>query len=481
MRYRVEAGVAPTVLDVSGRSYVTVKGLSARGGWFNLQNSTHCTVRDFHLWAPTWVRTFNGYANSPQYLGGVEVSGSGNLLDGGSVRHAGRSGIHVTGTGNTVQQVTVEDQGWNWANEAGISLNGADQATVQNNTIRRAALAGIVLAPRSRVLNNLVEDTCLFVEDCGNINAWSMDGQGTEIAYNILRRNHSRWGAAIYLDAGSKNFRLHDNLGEGIAWNGANITDVNDVENNTFLDVGHQGIAYVPGTTAVGADWSAGQALHNQLGEPFPLSVMLIQPTSLIPDYGFYMVYTPLAPQPGPRRVEIDWSQLSQPGWSQQQVPLSLSQVNSIAFGFDFMVASFSYSISNLRLLPAGGTGDTGAVPITGVTWTVSSSGASSCTLTATGPVTWGASGSSGLSGQNQLTAPLPAGLKNLTGYRGLAFELAGTASRTYNFQGFQAVDNGPDAVPGRGATLPASIGADPSYGAPVCGATGHGLRRAAE
>ena len=259
---RVEAGIAPAVLDLSGQSYVTVKGLAALGGWFNLQNSTNCTLQDFSLWAPNWVRTFDGYDISPQYLGGVDVSGSGNLIDGGSVQQAGRSGIHVAGSGNTVQQVTVQDSGWNWTAEAAINLSGASQALVQNNTVSRTEGEGIVLAPQSRVLNNLVENACMFVEDCGNVNSWSMDGQGTEIAYNILQGNHSRWGAAIYLDAGSRNFRLHDNLAEGMAWNGVNITDVNDVENNTFVDVGHQGISYVPGATAVGADWSAGQALH---------------------------------------------------------------------------------------------------------------------------------------------------------------------------------------------------------------------------
>ena len=458
---RTEAGVAPAVLDLSGQSYITVKGLSARGGWFNLQNSTNCTVQDFRLTAPNWVRTFDGYALWPAYLGGVDVSGTGNVIDGGLVQHAGRSGIHVAGTGNTVRNVTVMDEGWNWAAEMGINMSGGSQAVVENNTILRSAMAGMYLSPGSRVLNNLVEDSCLFVEDCGNVDAWSMDGQGTEIAYNVLIGNHARWGGAIYLDAGSQNFRLHDNVAQAIAWNGVNITAVNDIENNTFLGVGHQGISYVPGATAVGADWSAGKALHNQLGEPFPLLVQLAQPVSLIPDYGFYMAYAPLVPQPGPRRVEIDWSQLAQPGWSQAQVPLNLSEVDSILFGFDSIVGNYDYTIGNLRLLPTGQTGDMGAVPVTGVAWTTTSSGGSVCTLTASGPLTWGASGSSALNGQGLLTAPLPAGLTNLTAYRGLAFELAGTASRTYDFQGYQDVDNGPPAEPGRGASLPANVGAE--------------------
>ncbi|MGD0047369.1 MAG: hypothetical protein ABSE42_10155 [Bryobacteraceae bacterium] len=109
---------------------------------------------------------------------------------------------------------------------------------MQNNTILRSAMAGMYLAPGSRVLNNLVEDACLFVEDCGNVDAWSMDGQGTEIAYNVFINNHARWGGAIHLDAGSLNFRLHDNFAEGMAWNGVNITNINDIENSTFVGIG---------------------------------------------------------------------------------------------------------------------------------------------------------------------------------------------------------------------------------------------------
>jgi hypothetical protein len=87
--------------------------------------------------------------------------------------------------------------------------------------------------------------------------------------------------------------------------------------------------------------------------------------------------------------------------------------------------------------------------------------------LTNANPTTWGDMGSSVFDGQNVLNAPLQPGLSNLTTYRGLAFELAGTASRTYNFQGYQDVDNGPAAEPGRGATLPPNVGATPGYIAP--------------
>jgi hypothetical protein len=461
---RIEAGVASAVLDLSGQSNVVVNGVQARGGWFDLQNSVSCTVENFQLYAPNALRAFNGYAVSPIYLGGIDASGSNNLIDGGLVQFAGRSGIHLAGTGNTVKEVTIEDQDLSWSSEGGIMASDADQALIQNNTIQRTALAGIVMGPHAQVLNNLVQNNCLFAEDCGNLNAWSMDAKGTEIAYNILRGNQARWGAAIYLDAGSQNFYLHDNLAEQILWNGTNITGVNTIENNTFLDVQHQGISYVPGTTAVGADWSAGIAKHNWLGEPFPVAISLVQPTSIIPDYSYYTAYVTLTPPPGPRRVEVDWPQMAQGAWSQNQVPMDLSQVNAITFSLEQPASAFAYAISNLRLLPTGGSGDTGAVAVDGGSWTVSCNGGSTCAVTTTGSTSWGDTGSSVFNGQNVLTAPLPSTLTNLSGYRGIAFELSGTASRTYDFQGYQAADNGPDAASGRGATLPTNIGADKTY-----------------
>ncbi|HEY1255501.1 MAG TPA: right-handed parallel beta-helix repeat-containing protein, partial [Terracidiphilus sp.] len=317
---RVEAGVAPAVLNLSGQSYITVNGLRARGGWFNLQDSTYCTIKNFQLYAPNWIRGYDGYNIKPEFYGGIEVTGTNNVINGGLIQFAGRASIYLAGSNNTVEQVTIQDSGMTWSNDAGIVASDGTQNLIQNNTIQRTSLAGATLGSQLKVFNNLVTTPCIFMEDCGNLNAWSVDDQGTEIAYNILQNNQVRWGAAIYLDAGSHDFYLHDNLAQQILWSGANITGINTIENNTFLDVQHQGINFVPGVNVVGADWSAGIAAHNQLGEPFPIEVSLVQPTSIIPDYDYYMAFVTLAPSPGPRRVEIDFSQMMQDAWSQNQV-----------------------------------------------------------------------------------------------------------------------------------------------------------------
>ncbi len=464
---RVEAGAAGSVLSLGGQSHITVMGLNARGGWFNLQDCTACVVNGCSLVAPTWIRTFDGFAIWPTpYLGGINVSGSGNVVQGGSVRLAGRSAVHLAGSDNTLRQMTIEDCGWNWTNNAAVEAEDGVRITVENCTVSRVAGTGLTMGPASRFLCNAVDTTAVDFEDCGDIRAWSMDGQGSEVACNVIHGNNSRWGAGIYLDAGTKNFYVHDNYVYDILWNGINITGPLQVEHNTFVGMQHQGLALVPQSSTDGVDMSAGLLAHNLAAEPFPIDVSLGQPVSLDPEYAMFGASTPLAP--GPRRVEILWSQLAQPGWSLQEVPLDLSVVNSIVFNFESPATSFSYSIANLRLLPLGGTGDDGAVAVDGATVQADSSGGSTCTLTTPAAATWTAAGANAFRGANSLTVSLPSGLTDMRAYRGLAFELVGTATRDYKFQGYQDVDNGPDAVPGRGATLPADIGASAAGLGPI-------------
>ena len=468
---RVEAGTADAVLSLSGQAHVTLMGLDALGGWFNLQSATACVVNECHLVAPTWIRTFDGWAIYPTpYLGGIDVSGSGNVVQGGSVRLAGRSGVHVEGSDNTVRQVTIADCGWNWTNNAAIDTVRCVRAMVENCTILRASGTGLTMGPASRFLRNLVDTTSIDFEDNGDVGAWSMDGQGSEVAYNEIHGNHSRWGAGIYLDAGTKNFYVHDNYVHDVQWNGINITGPLRVEHNTFVAVQHQGLGLIPQSSTDGVDMSSGLLAHNLAAEPFPIDVSLGQPLSLVPEGAGFGTSTPLAP--GPRRVELLFSQLVQPGWSQREVPLDLSVVTSVVFNFESPASSFTYSIANLRLLPVGRTGDDGAVAVTGAAVQSGSSGGSTYTLSTPSAATWTVAGANAFRGANNLTVALPVAMTDWRAYRGFAFELVGTAARDYKFQGYQDVDNGPDAVPGRGATLPAGIGAPVAGLGPIAAPT---------
>jgi uncharacterized protein (TIGR03437 family) len=163
---------------------------------------------------------------------------------------------------------------------------------------------------------------------------------------------------------------------------------------------------------------------------------------------------------------------MAQGVWSQRQVPLNLSEVDAVAFQLDPIATPFSFTVANLRLLPAGGSGDAGAVVATGATWRTQCSNGAACTLSQASSGGWNLSGSAPYASTNFLVATLPAGLTDFRAYRGLAFDLAGTASRTWGFQGYRDTDNGPDAATGRGANLPAIVGADPSGAWPPCAST---------
>lgn len=444
---RVEAGDASWVLSLDAQSYVVVKGLQARGGWLSLHLSQHCVVQDCDLMAPNWNREVDGYKVQPFLLGGGDLSGNDNEWLGGTIRFAGRCGINAMGTGQTIRGVTVEDCGWNWSSDAGIFLNGCDQCVIQDCTVRRVARMGLdlVKASQCKVLHNSVEDVCLYSNDGGDLDSWGTDGQGTEVAYNTFGRNLSYWGGGLYLDDNVKNFYCHDNLILDIAWEGIIFKAVNRIENNTVVSAGHQGIMVYP---PAGASLQGGILAHNQAPEAYPLWVSLASPS--VTDWGYYGGYAYLSKAPG--RVEIDWSQLTQQGWA-KQVPLDLTKVVSVRFGLENPV-TFQFSAANLRFLPLGQTGDQGAVTVTGTSWFFAAGAGSTGQIGPQGPVAWGASGTNVLFGWSVLTASLPGGGVDLTGYRGMAFNFEGKADRINAIDGLADTDNGPETVEGRGAHL---------------------------
>jgi len=109
--------------------------------------------------------------------------------------------------------------------------------------------------------------------------SWGMDVQGRRSPTTSSGKPRPL-GTGIYLDAGSKNFYVHDNLVQDVLWNGVDTTNINVIENNTLMDVQHQSINFVPPADQVGKDWSAGVVAHNQVANPVPLYVYLGQPSA---------------------------------------------------------------------------------------------------------------------------------------------------------------------------------------------------------
>src|SRR5665213_80583 len=459
--HRMEAGTAGPLLILDNQAYISVSGLSAYGGWFSLHNSSNCVIQDCHLSAPCWNRLRNGYSTPVQ--GGVDISGTDNQWLGGSIVFAGSSAVNIIGgSGNVVNGLVAQDCDWNWGSDGGIVVSSSSQCVIQNCTVQRVAEAGIVQAQGgpNQILSNLIEEVALYGADTGNFDAWGSNGQGTEIAYNLCRDNQAVWGGGIYLDDNSTGFKVHDNVIQDMAWYGIIFKAGNTLYNNTSMQAAHQAILCIPSVGLAYSSWNLAGATvtNNQVSEGFPLEVALVNPSS-IADYGYYGAYAYLS---AGGRVEVDWSQFKQPWWA-VQVPMALPAVNAIEFGLDCPAASYAYTIGHPRLLPLGGSGDSGAVSLAGAGFYAgggcSTGGTSTAYATQVGPPNWGVTGTSAVGGWNELSLPLAAGT-NLNSYRGMAFDLSGAAIRGYAVQRCVDTNNGPSAP---GAALPIPAGANPA------------------
>ncbi len=464
----VEAGPATCVLILDNQSYIAVNGLSAIGGWFSLHNSSYCTVENCHLREATWTRQTNGYATLPAKLGGGDITGTGNQWLGGSVVNSGRIGVNIQGgSGHLIQGVSVFDSGWNWANDGGIEVDNATQSTVQYCTINRTARAGIFDYSSStcNFLYNIVSNVALYSEDIGCFDSWGTNGMGTTIAYNLFENNQTIWGAGLYLDDGSMNFVCHDNVIQNTNWFGIITKQVNDIYNNTVLNAGHNAI-YVD--SPVTTNLAGATVANNLVTETFPVQAMVNQ--SSVTDYGYFEGFAYLA---NPGRVELDFAQLTQPWWA-NMVPFDPTVITGFTFSVPDWAVTFNYTISNLRLLPTGQTGDAGAVTIesnlywsayagtdqTGGTPAVS-------TLNPVGPPVWGCVGNDPLFGNNSITGGVEgSGVTNLSTYRGIAFEISGGATMSYALSNQVDLNNGPTAS---GASSPASQGAPTGQASTIC------------
>jgi|GEM_PF-3532897 len=465
----VEAGPATCVLILDNRSYVVVNGLSAIGGWFSLHNSSYCTVQNCHLREATWTRQTNGYATLPNKVGGGDITGTGNQWLGGSVVNSGRIGVDIQGgSGHLIQGVSVFDSGWNWANDAGIEVDNATQSTVQYCTIDRAARGGIMdgYSGKCKFLYNVVSDVALYSEDFGCFDSWGTDGQNTEIAYNLFENNHTIWGAGLYLDDNAKNFYCHDNVIQNMDWFGIITKQVNTIVNNTVLNVGHNAI-YVD--SPVTTNLAGATVANNLVTETFPVQATVNQAS--VTDYGYYCGFAYLN---NPGRVELDFSQLVQPWWA-QMVPFDPTSITGFTFSVPDWAVTFNYTIWNLRYLPQGQTGDTGAVTMEpSLNWsayagTNQTGGTPSVsTLNPIGPPVWGCVGNNPLFGNNSITA-FKGVTQDLSAYRGIAFEISGGATMSYAISNQVDLNNGPSAP---GASLPASQGAPTGQAATICLAT---------
>ena len=232
----VEARTRLYGFDLSGRTGVTIAGLTFRAASVLMDGSTGCTLTDCDFedvspWGNHFDRRANGdperysYGNPEDGTAGVYVDGTGNAIR--DCRLSGGWGALVTlrGEGNVLERSVLEDANRQEREFAvNVVVNGANQRVVDNrlrgSTAMLVALIDIDRLPTTAptISRNDCRDYGRRLLDGGTAAIYyngNDDLGGGEFSYNLIADNRTadhRVSCGIYLDDGAFNARVHHNV-----------------------------------------------------------------------------------------------------------------------------------------------------------------------------------------------------------------------------------------------------------------------------
>jgi hypothetical protein len=287
--------------DLSGDSYININGVNLFACTINTSSgSTNNTITGI---SASYVSQFlnnldpwNGQLLP--HTTGIILNGSGNVLQNSTIHFSSGDGVFVGGSGNSVLNCVIGDTDYGATDAAGISVLGNHEQII-GNTIYNAGRSGIEFRDSGacQILHNVIHDVGLQETDLGGFYTYATDGQGTEIAYNLIYNIHTGgFGAAgIYIDNFSSNFVVDHN----VVWN----TDfslklnppstTNSIYNNTLVgnveSLASSGNESMPGTVVdnniftSGNEWGVGANFSNNIYN-------YLNPQFVDPAHGIYQL-----------------------------------------------------------------------------------------------------------------------------------------------------------------------------------------------
>jgi hypothetical protein len=216
----------PWCINLSGHSYITIRGLRLFAGAVSLSGNgnslEHCEGRYLsHYLRYAWGYSYCG--DSAQGSG-VVLNGTNNSVSGCTFFDTAGSGIISGGARNTIVRNHIYNTDYSGTYACAIRLNGFRDDVICNTAcnsgrdILQPAGAGHLIC-----LNDFSQPGKLC-RDLGVIYFWGVNGQcpdgtSTRIAYNWLHDNVSSGGPAplLYIDNWCRNFVVDHN----VCWNSA--------------------------------------------------------------------------------------------------------------------------------------------------------------------------------------------------------------------------------------------------------------------
>ncbi|MFI9569106.1 discoidin domain-containing protein [Streptomyces rishiriensis] len=251
-------------VDLSGSSYVTVRGLNLWGTSLRTgKSSTGVVVDRLHAAYVSEYSTLpmppdsdlaiepaEGHIVASRILdSGVQILGAGNTLKNSEIAQSAGDGVLVRGDGNTVTNNYIHDVGWMGSYTPGIEINGNDH-TITHNTIRRTGRAAIDTAYQingaeyrdNRIAYNDISEAMRTSRDGAPFYVCCyLNGTGSSIDHNTAHDSDGQNG--FYVDNYSGHFRLHHNVAwntgaRGVYFNGHTGPSIANEDHNSSYGVG---------------------------------------------------------------------------------------------------------------------------------------------------------------------------------------------------------------------------------------------------
>jgi parallel beta-helix repeat protein len=199
-------------------------------------------------------------------LSGLDLYGSANfgvnlykvndaMVEKCALSHTLRDGITVAhSTHVAIVNNTIEDTGLDLRQTtlAGIQAGVSTDILIAQNIVRRSGYAGITTtADDTRVINNIVESSCLVLDDCAAIYTHNKNKnlrlKGIDIIGNIVDGTANPYSSGIYLDDDSEFVRVKNNTVMNSSNWGIYLHNGHDNElsNNTIFNSKNDGIHIV--------------------------------------------------------------------------------------------------------------------------------------------------------------------------------------------------------------------------------------------
>jgi hypothetical protein len=263
----VEAKNNQVLVDLSGKSDVTVSDVTLIGGGIMMNSSSSGNTIDGItalypsqvLYSSNMYRTFYSYPEGS----GLVLDGSNNTIENSTIAYSATNGVLLRGTNNSVTNSLIHDVDWIGDYSAGV-LPITGHNSITHDTIYNTGRSALeddysvkMPTPNLVIANNNFFNTMFFSVDGGAIYTTSAYGNvatGTQIYDNWLHSEINPYGhlppsntckcpwAGLYIDSGMGGIKANHN----VIWN--SFPDMSvfpskevHVNDNTLSDSGTKG------------------------------------------------------------------------------------------------------------------------------------------------------------------------------------------------------------------------------------------------